>query len=157
MKWKVWVISQCSANDPLSTLLPGHPLAAQRAALPDFVPLSSIVFELWVSRSGKSTSTSKLSVKSRSKLVHWFRHSRVYIAFYYAFRTLVPLPHHRTPWSASNAYWILLPFLPLAFMAYLARRRDTFAMRLLLLPSVIFLSVRFAYGCVSPSIPGARG
>ena len=36
-------------------------------------------------------------------------------------------------------------------MAYLARRRDTFVMRLLLLPTVIFLSVRSAYGFVLPS------
>lgn len=73
---------------------------------------------------------------------------RVYIAFYYAFRTLVPQPHNRTPWSWSNAYWALLPFLPLGFMAYLVRRRDTFVIRLLMLPSVVFLSVRSAYGCV---------
>lgn len=73
---------------------------------------------------------------------------RIYIAFYYAFRTLIPLPHHRTPWSPSNAYWTILPLLPLGFMAYLARRRDTFAMRLLLLPSVVFLALRAAYGCV---------
>jgi len=77
---------------------------------------------------------------------------RIQIAFHWAFRTLIPLPHHRTPWTASNAYWAVLPFLPLGFMAYLVRRRDTFVIRLLLLPSVIFLSIRFAHGCVSPSI-----
>jgi len=39
-------------------------------------------------------------------------------------------------------------------MAYLARRRDTFAIRLLLLPVTILFAIIPAYGCVSPPISG---
>jgi len=117
--------------------------------------LFPIIFELWVCRSGKSTFTydHSESLQSRSSLTD-SRYLRIHVAFYYAFRSLVPLPHDRTPWSWSNAYWAALPFIPLIFMAYLARRRDTFTIRLLLLPTSIFLAVRTAYGCVFPSISG---
>jgi hypothetical protein len=107
--------------------------AAPTSATLSDVPLSQSVFELWVSRSGKSTFTSDRSESLQSRSSSTDSATPGYIAFYYAFRTLVPLPHHRTPWSWSNAHWALLPFLPLGFMAYLVRRRDTFVMRLLLL------------------------
>lgn len=66
----------------------------------------------------------------------------------------MPLPQDREQWSWSNIHWTFIPFLPLLFMAYLARRRDTFAIRLLLLPMAICLPVHFAYGCAPPSISG---
>lgn len=83
--------------------------------------------------------------------------SRIYIGFYDVFRTLIPLPQHRTPRDWSNVHWIFLPLIPLMFMAYLVRRRDTFVMRVLLLPATIYLLLYSAYGYVSLSILGARG
>lgn len=70
----------------------------------------------------------------------------IHIGLYDVFRTLVPLPQHRTPRAWSNVHWILLPLIPLLFMAYLVRRRDTFVMRLLLLPATIYLLLYSAYG-----------
>ena len=82
---------------------------------------------------------------------------RIYLGFYYAFRALVPLPQHRTPWAWSNAYWAVLPLVPLLFMAYLVRRKDTFVMRLLLLPATVCLLLHSAHGYVYLSIPGILG
>ncbi|KAF9781677.1 hypothetical protein BJ322DRAFT_1213017 [Thelephora terrestris] len=70
----------------------------------------------------------------------------IYTASHHAFRIIVPLPHHRTPWAWNNAYWAIVPFIPLGVMAYLVRRRDTFVMRLLLLPATICLLVHSAHG-----------
>lgn len=57
------------------------------------------------------------------------------------FRALVPEPHERIPITGTNTSYLLLPFLPLIYMGYLARRRDTFTLRLLLLPLVVAVAV----------------
>lgn len=57
------------------------------------------------------------------------------------FRALVPEPHERIPITGTNTSYLLLPFLPLIYMGYLARRPDTFTLRLLLLPLVVAVAV----------------
>ncbi|KAG2129157.1 hypothetical protein DEU56DRAFT_982418 [Suillus clintonianus] len=57
------------------------------------------------------------------------------------FRALVPQPHQRIPISETNILYLLFPFLPLIYMGYLARRPDTFTLRLLLLPLVVAVAV----------------
>lgn len=57
------------------------------------------------------------------------------------FRALVPGPHERIPITGTNTSYLLLPFLPLIYMGYLARRPDTFTLRLLLLPLVVAVAV----------------
>lgn len=57
------------------------------------------------------------------------------------FRVFVPEPHERTPVTGINILYLLFPFLPLIYMGYLARRPDTFTLRLLLLPLVVAVAV----------------
>lgn len=61
-------------------------------------------------------------------------------------RDLVPLPENRErlTWSTlPNAFAYIIPLL---FMGYLTRRRDTKLIRLLLLPTVIFTALKGTYG-----------
>jgi len=66
--------------------------------------------------------------------------SRIYVASYYAFRTLIPLPHTE-PHGPGQRLLGFPPLPTLRFMAYLVRRRDTFLMRLLLVAGGIFLAI----------------
>ncbi|KAH8096779.1 hypothetical protein BXZ70DRAFT_1031637 [Cristinia sonorae] len=52
-----------------------------------------------------------------------------------AFRTLVPLAQDRQPVTWQNAVQRHAYFVPFYFLAYLARRKDTYYMRILLLPT----------------------
>lgn len=72
--------------------------------------------------------------------------NRLFYALNEAFRVMVPYPKDRTPWSLETLPYALAPFIPFYFMAYLVRRRNTYQMRLLLLPSIIMISVKVAYG-----------
>ncbi|KAF7299011.1 MBOAT-2 domain-containing protein [Mycena indigotica] len=54
-----------------------------------------------------------------------------------AFRVVIPRPQDRVPITWSTAPQLLSLYLPIVFLAFLARRKDTHAIRLLLLPTVI--------------------
>ena len=54
-----------------------------------------------------------------------------------ALRTVVPLEEHRIPLTLQNGIYPLLCYVPFIFLAYLARRPDTYFIRLLWLPTVI--------------------
>ncbi|KXN88083.1 hypothetical protein AN958_07542 [Leucoagaricus sp. SymC.cos] len=62
-----------------------------------------------------------------------------------AFRTLIPPAEERVPLTWNNGIIPLLCYVPLVFMAYLARRPDTYPIRLLLLPSTISAVLFAAY------------
>lgn len=72
--------------------------------------------------------------------------------FWLAYRTLVPEQKDRIPMSPEAAAFALITALPILFMAYLARRPDTYLMRLLLLPMTIMglVSSAYRYYCVTP-------
>lgn len=57
------------------------------------------------------------------------------------FRALVPEPHERVPITGINILYLLFPLFPLIYMGYLARRPDTYTLRLLLLPLVVAVAV----------------
>ena len=63
--------------------------------------------------------------------------SRLYEGFVQAYRTLVPEQKDRIPMSPEAAAFALITALPILFMAYLARRPDTYLIRLLLIPLTI--------------------
>ncbi|KAL1742264.1 hypothetical protein HDZ31DRAFT_66131 [Schizophyllum fasciatum] len=69
-----------------------------------------------------------------------------------AYRTLVPEQQDRIPMSPEAAAFALITALPILFMAYLARRPDTYLIRLLLLPLTIMglVSSAYRYYCVTP-------
>ncbi|KAH7928459.1 hypothetical protein BV22DRAFT_209734 [Leucogyrophana mollusca] len=71
--------------------------------------------------------------------------STIYQYPYDAFRTLIPLPHERIPITKSHWPYAILPFVPFTLMAYLARRPDTYTLRLLLLPVVLTLVIGTAF------------
>ncbi|CAA7262938.1 unnamed protein product [Cyclocybe aegerita] len=62
-----------------------------------------------------------------------------------AFRTVVPEQQHRIPISLSTGIYPIMCYIPFIFLAYLARRPDTYLMRVLLLPSVITSILVAAY------------
>ncbi|KAG2009919.1 hypothetical protein CC2G_012790 [Coprinopsis cinerea AmutBmut pab1-1] len=62
-----------------------------------------------------------------------------------AFRTIVPYPRDRIPYHWNVAWIPIACYFPFFFLAYLARRPDTYLIRLLLLPSVISLILVAAY------------
>ncbi|KAF5360507.1 hypothetical protein D9756_004889 [Leucocoprinus leucothites] len=62
-----------------------------------------------------------------------------------AFRTLIPPAEERIPITRNNGIIPLLCYVPLVFMAYLARRPDTYLIRLLLLPWTICAVLYAAY------------
>ncbi|KAJ3570098.1 hypothetical protein NP233_g4627 [Leucocoprinus birnbaumii] len=62
-----------------------------------------------------------------------------------AFRTLIPPAEERIPLTMNNGIIPLLCYVPLVFMAYLARRPNTYPIRLLLLPSTICAVLYAAY------------
>ncbi|TFK74847.1 hypothetical protein BDN72DRAFT_636154 [Pluteus cervinus] len=62
-----------------------------------------------------------------------------------AYRALIPELHHRIPVSWGTAPYQISSYLPLVFMAYLARRPNTYFTRLLLLPLVVLSSLVGAY------------
>ncbi|EMD38566.1 hypothetical protein CERSUDRAFT_113744 [Gelatoporia subvermispora B] len=75
-------------------------------------------------------------------------------AGYRAFRQFIPDQRNREPltWgTVPNAFIYMLPYL---FMAYLARRADTYPIRLLFLPTVIATTIRctFQYSIESPEL-----
>ncbi|KAF9242514.1 hypothetical protein BU15DRAFT_43748, partial [Melanogaster broomeanus] len=65
------------------------------------------------------------------------------------YRTLIPYPEHRIPIQFQHSPQLILPLVPLFYMAYLSRRPDTFVQRLMLLPVVVCLAFgtyfRFTY------------
>jgi len=69
-----------------------------------------------------------------------------------AFRTIVPLARDREVVSWHNVLRRLAYIIPFYFLAYLARRKDTYYMRLLMLPMVLVLAIRgtYAYGSPDP-------
>ncbi|KAJ7708527.1 hypothetical protein B0H16DRAFT_1632683 [Mycena metata] len=71
-----------------------------------------------------------------------------------AFRTIVPKPQHRIALTWSNAPIVLSSFLPFVFLAYLARRPNTYLIRLLLLPTVLVatLTAGFRYRFTIPEL-----
>ncbi|KAF9019196.1 hypothetical protein BDZ89DRAFT_1073224 [Hymenopellis radicata] len=54
-----------------------------------------------------------------------------------AFRSIIPRLEDRIPITLHVAPVLLMSYIPFMFMAYLARREDTYLIRLLLLPTVI--------------------
>ncbi|KAI4522365.1 hypothetical protein K525DRAFT_223306 [Schizophyllum commune Loenen D] len=76
----------------------------------------------------------------------------LYEGFVQAYRTLVPEQKDRIPMSPEAAAFALITALPILFMAYLARRPDTYLTRLLLLPLTIMglVSSAYRYYCVTP-------
>ncbi|KAI0070015.1 hypothetical protein K474DRAFT_1713707 [Panus rudis PR-1116 ss-1] len=74
------------------------------------------------------------------------------LAFQRALQEIIPDPPNRIPLTWRTAPHSFAYVVPLLFMAYLSRRRDTQIMRLLLLPTTIFLAVRgtFAYDAFNP-------
>ncbi|KAF9046621.1 hypothetical protein BJ165DRAFT_1388652, partial [Panaeolus papilionaceus] len=71
-----------------------------------------------------------------------------------AFRTIVPHEHDRVPITLQNGFLPILCYVPFIFMAYLARRSDTYLIRLLLLPSVIasILVAAYRYTWTKPEL-----
>ncbi|VDB91438.1 unnamed protein product [Peniophora sp. CBMAI 1063] len=63
-------------------------------------------------------------------------------------RTLVPYPEDRIPLTLANAPYTTIQFIPFLTMAYLARRPNTYILRLLLLPILIVTALRAAFGYV---------
>jgi len=70
---------------------------------------------------------------------------RVKIGAKLTFRALIPPADKRIPLTLKNGIMPLLCYLPLVFMAYLARRSDTYLIRLLLLPLTICAVLCAAY------------
>lgn len=62
-----------------------------------------------------------------------------------AFRTIVPHAKDRVPLTRHTAWIPVVCYAPFFFLAYLARRPDTYLIRLLILPSVITLILVAAY------------
>ncbi|KAG0700014.1 hypothetical protein DFH29DRAFT_854100 [Suillus ampliporus] len=72
----------------------------------------------------------------------WLRiHQRCSCIVHDIFRVLVPQPHERIPISSFHVLYLLFPIVPLIYMGYLARRPDTFTLRLLLLPLVVAVAI----------------
>lgn len=74
-----------------------------------------------------------------------FSHELV-TAFSKVFAFLVPAHNDRIPFTYDNAYLIALPPLVLILMAGLARMRNTFAIRLALLPLAVTLTASVCFG-----------
>ncbi|KAJ2919179.1 hypothetical protein MD484_g1194, partial [Candolleomyces efflorescens] len=70
---------------------------------------------------------------------------QLFIGAHDAFRVIVPHEQDRIP-ITRHTYWIpLVCYTPFVFLAFLARRPDTYLIRLLLLPSVICAILVAAY------------
>jgi len=80
-----------------------------------------------------------------SQLTQSMSSPRVKIGPKLAFRALIPPADKRTPLTLKNGIMPLSCYLPLVFMAYLARRSDTYLIRLLLLPLTICAVLYAAY------------
>lgn len=64
------------------------------------------------------------------------------------FRSLIPLPQDRVPLDSHTWPHLLSPLPPIFFMAYLARRPNTYYLRLMSLPVTIFCCLRAGFGFV---------
>ncbi|KAL4073075.1 hypothetical protein V8B97DRAFT_2022916 [Scleroderma yunnanense] len=53
------------------------------------------------------------------------------------YRTIIPYPEDRIPLTAYNHWSLAIALLPTHYMAYLARRPDTYLLRLMLLPVAV--------------------
>ncbi|KAF6757423.1 hypothetical protein DFP72DRAFT_891115 [Ephemerocybe angulata] len=62
-----------------------------------------------------------------------------------AFRVIIPLSENRIPMTRHIGWIPLLCYVPFVFLAALARRPDTYLIRLLLLPGVIYSILLAAY------------
>ncbi|KAF7314438.1 MBOAT-2 domain-containing protein [Mycena kentingensis (nom. inval.)] len=58
-----------------------------------------------------------------------------------AFRVVIPKPQDRVPITLRTTPQLLCLYVPLVFLAYLARRPDTYLIRLLLLPTVVICAL----------------
>ncbi|KAF9013218.1 hypothetical protein BDQ17DRAFT_1296713 [Cyathus striatus] len=67
------------------------------------------------------------------------------LGLHWAFRTIVPEMKDRIPMTWNTAIYPVLCYVPFIFMAYLARRQDTYLIRLLLLPSTVSAILVAAY------------
>ncbi|KAJ3791188.1 hypothetical protein GGU10DRAFT_338107 [Lentinula aff. detonsa] len=65
--------------------------------------------------------------------------------YYDFFRLLIPEPQNRIPITPSVVPYTLSWFIPFFFLAYLARRPETYLIRLLLLPTVIATTLASAF------------
>ena len=54
-----------------------------------------------------------------------------------AFRAIIPYPEDRIPLTVYNQCVLNIAVLPMFYMAYLARRPDTYLFRLMLLPVAV--------------------
>ena len=71
--------------------------------------------------------------------------SRILFGFQQAFRELIPAPQQRQLLTWKTAPYAFGYLFPVAFLAYLSRRRDTRLIRILLLPTTIVMCLRGTY------------
>jgi hypothetical protein len=62
-----------------------------------------------------------------------------------AYRTFIPLVEKRRPMTVQNGIIPVLCYVPMILMAYLARRPDTYVLRVSLLPITVSLILFAAY------------
>ena len=72
-----------------------------------------------------------------SKLLKNLLAYRLQYGVHEAFRAVIPANEARIPLTLQNAIYPVLCYAPFIFLAYLARRPDTYFIRLLWLPTVI--------------------
>lgn len=70
----------------------------------------------------------------------------------HAFHFVIPRPQDRTPHSSQNATSYATTLFLLVVMAGLARRRETWALRLAILPFAMFSVLRLSFGFVSQEV-----
>ncbi|KAF9267368.1 hypothetical protein L218DRAFT_955262 [Marasmius fiardii PR-910] len=70
------------------------------------------------------------------------------------FRAIIPEPRNRLPWTLNHLPYVAISYVPFLFLAYLARRPDTYILRLLLFPVValLILAASFRHYWTIPSL-----
>ena len=76
---------------------------------------------------------------------HQISYYRLWYGAHEAFRTIIPVVEARIPMTPQNAIYPVLCYTPFIFLSYLARRPDTYLIRLLWLPTVITAILVAAY------------
>jgi hypothetical protein len=61
------------------------------------------------------------------------------------FRTVIPEPQNREPLTFAHLPYFAVGYIPFFCLAYLARRPNTYTLRLLLLPIVVLLNLTIAF------------
>ncbi|ESK95769.1 hypothetical protein Moror_12498 [Moniliophthora roreri MCA 2997] len=81
-------------------------------------------------------------------------HGIVQTEFVRFFRSVIPEPQNREPLTFAHLPYFAVGYLPFLYLAYLARRPNTYVLRLLLLPIVVplNLSIAFRYYWPIPSL-----